>query len=125
MKLLYAVTKGDYSDYHIITLTADKEAAKKIAKRFSGTYDAMVEEYEDGEIILGKELYFVRMVDGNIDDVTEDDSEYNLFDTSVYHGNTWGGKSMYYTHVLTDTAEKAAKIGKDRIMKYIAEKESL
>ena len=122
---LYAVTKGDYSDYHIITLTADKEAAKKIAKRFSGTYDAMVEEYEDGEIILGKELYFVRMVDGNIDDVTEDGSEYNLFDTSVYHGNTWGGKPIYYTHVLTDSAEKAAKIGKDRIMKYIAEKEGL
>ena len=122
---LYAVTKGDYSGYHIITLTASKDAAKKIAKRFSGTYDAKVEEYEDGEIILGKELYFVRMVDGNIDDVTEDDSEYNLFDTSVYHGNTWGGKPMYHTHVLTDSAEKAAKIGKDRIMKYIAEKEGL
>ena len=122
---LYAVTKGDYSDYHIITLTADKDAAKKIAKWFSGTYDAMVEEYEDGDIILGKELYFVRMVNGNIDDVTEDGSEYNLFDTSVYHGNTWGGEPMYYTHVLTDSAEKAAKIGKDRIMKYIAEKEGL
>ena len=122
---LYAVTKGDYSDYHIITLTASKDAAKKIAKRFSGTYDAMVEEYEDGEIVLGKKLYFVRMVDGNMDDVTEDGSEYNLFDTSVYHGNTWGGKPMYYTHVLTDSAEKAAKIGKDRIMKYIAEKEGL
>ena len=122
---LYAVTKGDYSGYHIITLTASKDAAKKIAKRFSGTYDAKVEEYEDGEIILGKELYFARMVDGNIDDVTEDGSEYNLFDTSVYHGNTWGGKPIYYTHVLTDSAEKAAKIGKDRIMKYIAEKEGL
>lgn len=122
---LYAVTKGDYSDYHIITMTASKDAAKKIAKRFSGTYDAKVEEYEDGDIILGKELYFVRMVNGNIDDVTEDGSEYNLFDTSVYHGNTWGGEPMYYTHVLTDSAEKAAKIGKDRIMKYIAEKEGL
>ena len=122
---LYAVTKGDYSDYHIITLTASKDAAKKIAKRFCGTYDAKVEEYEDGEIILGKELYFVRMVDGNIDDVTEDGSEYNLFDTSVYHGNIWGGKPIYYTHVLTDSAEKAAKIGKDRIMKYIAKKEGL
>ena len=122
---LYAVTKGDYSDYHIIALTASKDAAKKIAKRFNGADDAKVEEYEDGEIILGKELYFVRMVDGNIDDVTEDGSEYNLFDTSVYHGNTWGGKPIYYTHVLTDSAEKAEKIGKDRIMKYIAEKENL
>lgn len=123
---LYAVTKGDYSDYHIITLTADKEAAKKIAKRFSDEYDvAKVEEYEDGKIILGKKLYFVRVVDGNVDDVAEELSDYYLFDTSVFRGHMYGGKEMYYTHVLTDTAEKAAKIGKDRIMKYIAEKEGL
>ncbi len=123
---LYAVTKGDYSDYHIITLTADKEAAKRIAKMFSdGEYDydkAKVEEYEDGKIILGKKLYFVRVVDGNVDDVVEDLSDYYLFDTSVLRGYMNGGKDMYYTHVLTDTAEKAEKIGKDRIMKYIAER---
>ena len=123
---LYAVTRGDYSDYHIITLTADKEAAKKIAKMFSDEYDvAKVEEYEDGKIILDKKLYFVRMVDGNIDDVAEDLSDYYLFDTSIFRGNMNLGKRIYFTHVLTDTAEKAAKIGKDRIMKYIAEKEGL
>ena len=123
---LYAVTKGDYSDYHIITLTADKEAAKKIAKMFSDECDvAKVEEYEDGKIILGKKLYFVRMVDGNVDDVAEDLSDYYLFDASVYRWHANRGKGLYYTHVLTDTAEKAAKIGKDRIMKYIAEKEGL
>lgn len=89
-----------------------------------GEYDkAKVEEYEDGKIILGKKLYFVRVEDGNVDDVAEELSDYYLFDTSVFW--VYGGKEMYYTHVLTDTAEKAAKIGKDRIMKYIAEKESL
>ena len=124
---LYAVTKADYSDYHIITLTADKEVAKKIAKMFSdGECDnAKVEEYEDGKIILGKKLYFVRVVDGNVDDVAEDLSDYYLFDTSIFRGNMMLGKRIYFTHVLTDTAEKAAKIGKDRIMKYIAEKEGL
>jgi hypothetical protein len=123
---LYAVTKGDYSDYHIIVLTANKEVAKKIAKRFSDKYDAAkVEEYEDGKIILGKKLYFVRVVDGNVDDVAEDSSDYYLFDASVFPGLMNRGKEMYYTHVLTDTAEKAEKIGKDRIMKYIAEKENL
>lgn len=123
---LYAVTKGDYSDYHIITLTASKDAAKKIAKMFSdGDDKAKVEEYEDGKIILGKKLYFVRVVDGNVDDVAEDSSDYYLFDASVLQGHMNSGKNMYYTHVLTDTAEKAAKIGKDRIMKYIAKKERL
>lgn len=123
---LYAVTKGDYSDYHIITLTADKEAAKKIAKMFSdGCDEAKVEEYEDGKAIVGKEVYFVRVVDGNVDDVSVSNSEYSLFDTSVYDCRAFARKGMYYTHVLTDSAEKAAKIGKDRIMKYIAEKENL
>lgn len=124
---LYAVTKGDYSDYHIITLTADKEAAKRIAKMCSnGEYDkAEVEEYEDGKIILGKKLYFVRVVDGNVDDVAEDHSDCYLFNTSVFGGFMNRGNEMYYTHVLADTGEKAAKIGKDRIMKYVAEKENL
>jgi hypothetical protein len=124
---LYAVTKGDYSDYHIITLTADKKAAKEIAKMFSdGEYDeAKVEEYEDGKIIIGKKLYFVRVVDGNVDDVVVSNSDYELFNTSVFPFYMDRGKENYYTHVLTDTAEKAAKIGKDRIMKYIAEKENL
>lgn len=124
---LYAVTKGDYSDYHIITLTEDKEAAKKIAKMFSnGEWDkAKVEEYEDGKAIVGKEVYFVRVVDGNVDDVSVSNSEYSLFDTSVYDCRAFARKGMYYTHVLTDSAEKAEKIGKDRIMKYIAEKENL
>ena len=123
---LYAVTKGDYSNYHIITLTQDRETAKKIAKRFSDEYNvAKVEEYEDGKIILGNYLYFVRVVGGIVDDVVESDSEYNLYDTFVSYGTMIGGEKMYYTYVLTDTAEKAAKIGKDRIMKYIAEKEGL
>ena len=124
---LYAVTKGDYSDYHIITLTADKKAAKEIAKMFSdGEYDkAKVEEYEDGKIIVGEKLYFVRVVDGNVDDVVVSNSDYDLFNTSVFPFYMDRGKKNYYTHVLADTAEKAAKIGKDRIMKYIAEKENL
>ena len=123
---LYAVTKGDYSDYHIITLTASKDAAKKIAKRFSDEYNvAKVEEYEDGKIILGNYLYFVRVVGGIVDDVVESDSEYNLYDTFVSYGTMIGGEKMYYTYVLTDSAEKAAKIGKDRIMKFIAKKEGL
>lgn len=125
---LYAVTKGDYSNYHIITLTEDKKVAKEIAKMFSGReeYDkAKVEEYEDGKIILGKMLYFVRVVDGNVCEVAEDLDDYNLFNPFVSRGLMNNGKEMYYTHVLADTAEKAEKIGKDRIMKYIAKKNNL
>lgn len=127
---LYAVTKGEYSDYHIIALTADKEVAKKIAKMFSyGEYDydqAQVEEYEDGEYLVGKGVFFIRVKNGEvtqIEDGMADDSwvfaEEVLYDETVSK-DACGG---YYTHVVADCAEKAAKIGKDRIMQYIASRE--
>lgn len=43
MKKFYAVTKGIYSEYHIITITDNKENADRIA----AAYDADIEEYED------------------------------------------------------------------------------
>lgn len=54
---VYVVTKGYYSDYHIITATTDEALAKKIAKRFSENitdpYDAaQVEVFENAEIKL-------------------------------------------------------------------------
>ena len=127
---LYAVTKGEYSDYHIIALTEDKEVAKKIAKLFSyGEYDydkAQVEEYEDGEYLVGKGVFFIRVKNGEvtqIEDGMADDSwvfaEEVLYDETVSK-DACGG---YYTHVVADCAEKAAKIGKDRIMQYIASRE--
>ena len=120
---LYAITRGDYSDYHIIALTADKNVAKQLAKRFSnrdGFYgNATIEEYEDGKFILNKELYYVRMEDGNIVDVTPDLSEYDLYHSSVTHVSLKDHEA-YYTHVLAESSIEAQKIGKDRIMQYIA-----
>lgn len=47
---LYAVTKGSYSDYHIVALTADKRRAERIAVLCSDNRDdATVEEFEDRE----------------------------------------------------------------------------
>ena len=47
---LYAITKGDYSSYHICALTVDKKKAMKLKKVYSDEwYDAMIEEFEDGQ----------------------------------------------------------------------------
>jgi len=47
---LYAITKGDYSYYHICALTANKDKANLLKSIYSDTYnDASIEEYEDGE----------------------------------------------------------------------------
>lgn len=46
MKTFYAVTDGDYSDYHIIAITDNKERAENIKKLYSGNYsEPMIEEF--------------------------------------------------------------------------------
>lgn len=123
---LYAITRGDYSDYHIITLTANKSVAKQLAKRFSDEIygNSRIEEYEDGAIIVGNKLYYVRMENGDITDVSPDESDYDLYNNSVTRIKL-GEKEIYYTHVLADSSSKAQKIGKDRIMKYIARRKGV
>lgn len=130
---LYAVTKGDYSAYHIIALTAKKDVAEKLAKQFSKRSGpcaiiepANVEEYEDGEYLIGKSVYFIRVKNGEvtqIEDGSADDTwiytEEVIYDETVLK-DACGG---YYTYVVSDDADKAAKIGKDRIMQYIASRE--
>ena len=133
---LYAVTKGEYSAYRIIALTADKDVAEKLAKKYSnrtnmygdGFEDAKVEEYEDGVVLLERDCYFVRVEDGNVTEVvapnTEDTwffEEEELYNDSVepMQSNT----NSYYTHVLARNADEAAKIGKDRVMHHIAASE--
>lgn len=60
---LYAVTSGEYEDYHIITLTASRRRAEKIAEM----YDANVEEYEDSEKLTEKPLTYMVYVYGRVD----------------------------------------------------------
>lgn len=49
---LYAVTKGEYSDYHIDALTTNRARAEFVAKKCSDKWnDAEVEEYEDREVV--------------------------------------------------------------------------
>ena len=133
---LYAVTKGDYSAYRIIALTASRDVAEKLAKKYSnrtnmygdGFEEAQVEEYEDGVVLLDRDCYFVRVENGNVTEVvppnTEDTwffEEEELYNDSV--GTMCSEKNSYYTHVLARNADEAAKIGTDRVMRYIAASE--
>lgn len=122
---LYAVTKGDYSDYHIVTITANKDTAEAPAKRFSGYLDdAQVEEYEDGQFLMGGSIYRVWSCGTEIRGCELDESDYNIQDIGKVSliGANW---NMYVTYVIAGSEEQASKIGKDRIVKYIAEKENL
>ncbi len=47
---IYAVTKGQYSDYHICALTTSKSNAERLRVLYSNDWDdAVIEEFEDGE----------------------------------------------------------------------------
>lgn len=47
---IYAITKGDYSEYHICRLTTDYEKAKRYKEAYSDRCgEAWIETYEDNE----------------------------------------------------------------------------
>lgn len=47
---IYAITKGNYSDYHICRLTTDYEKAKRYKEAYSDKWgEAWIETYEDNE----------------------------------------------------------------------------
>lgn len=62
---IYVITKGEYSDYRIITATTDKSLAEKIKAKYCGE-EAEIEEYEDAEEMLLDEYRFEYDADGNI-----------------------------------------------------------
>ena len=133
---LYAVTKGEYSDYHIIALTADKDVAEKLAQKYSNRTnmygddfdEAQVEEYEDGVVLLDRDCYFVRVENGNVTEVAPPNTKVTWFfeEEGLYNDSVEQMRSEtngYYTYVLARNADEAAKIGKDRVMQYIASRE--
>ena len=45
---IYIITAGQYSDYHIIAATVDKERAEKICELHKGNYtQPEIEKFED------------------------------------------------------------------------------
>ena len=118
---IYVVTKGDYSDYHIITATTDKKLANEIAKKFN----ADVEIYEDAEIML-KPLYLVEF-DGKGDIcaiIDKSNYEYWYGDVSEYrpyhkHHPSYGGG---YVYVTADNADHAIKIANEKRAEFLAKK---
>lgn len=127
--MIYVVTKGSYSAYHIIAATTDFETARKIAAKFTDPddwEDAIVETYPDAEIMLKNlwSVYFKKS--GEVWKCQLSDNEYDYherFDTvidTIY-------KSDYdlIVNVEADTEEAAIKIAAEKRAKYLAEKNGL
>ena len=120
---IYVITKGHYSDYHIITATTDEKMAYKIKEKFSGNggYDeADIEVFEDAELFL-KPCYFMRFDEnGNVIENKECKTKYGYDQESNIDF-----KGRFYTYVVTDNAEKAIKIGAERRAMWLAQENGL
>ncbi len=125
--MIYIVTKGHYSDYHIVAATTDRETADRIAAKFTDDWqDATVEEFPDAEVML-KNLWCVYFKkSGEVWKCEPSNSEYDYHDgldtiiDTIYKRN--------YDLIVTveaDTEEAAIKIAAEKRAKYLAEKNGL
>ena len=126
---LYAVTKGCYSDYHIVALTADKSRAKRIAKIYSDNWgEARVEEYEDGDSGDFRVPYYVLFYkNGSISAFMREYEDFRKAERkTVYHyGSNPMGTVKCEVYVLAESEEQAIKIAIDYLTQLKAEKEGI
>jgi len=115
---IYVVTKGCYSDYHIITATTDENLADEIKEKFSSKYEkAYVEVFENAELLL-KPCFFLRFDrNGNVrETVCRSDNEYSY---DCDYGIDVTGN--FYISVVADNLESAIKIGAEKRAIYLAQ----
>ena len=112
---IYVVTKGWYSDYHILTATTDLVQAEAIAKKFG----AEIEEYENAEIML-RPCWLIRFEkNGDVCECHLDDCEYG-YESVGLCGYDVNGR--VYVRIVADTVEQAIKAGAERRAKFLTEK---
>lgn len=114
---LYAITKGEYSDYRICALTANKAKAERLSVLYSDSYDdARIEEYEDGE---GEDVRVLWRCG-------EDGSNPELFKydrTEGVYEDIFG--DPYAIYVFAKDASHAEKKAHDMLSEYRAKKAGL
>ena len=127
MKTFYAVTAGDYSDYHIIAITDNKERAENIKKLCRSKYsEPMIEEFFDSES-KDEAFYSVRYdTDGSYDVILREFDGDNSFNINIIKENTsHDGWWKYKVFVMAKDKPHAIKIAQDLWAEYKAKKEGI
>lgn len=129
---VYAITAGDYSDYHIVGVSTDLKFATDFCKRRQGEYtwtNYRVEFFDTDDIMcLTEKMHFWGVkanAKGEIWATEMDDAisysakNRNFVDsyTTIY------GETFYEVHVVAEDEEHAKKIGYDLIMQSRYRKE--
>ena len=125
---LYAITEGDYSAYHIITLCSDKAVAESIIKRLNKVdegyeyplYSYRIEEYTDGKVYTDESLkgYYVRFGKSKCEVNIEEEIEFCYREYVTW--KTDG--TIYSLYVFAHNEEEAKKIASEKRAKLIAER---
>lgn len=120
MSKIYVVTKGHYSDYHIITATTDKKLANEIAKKFSDGWDkADVEVYEDAELYMKPVFYVGFEQNGDVHAIYDESSSTYYYDNINECDFEVDGKRVYAV-VQADDEEHAIKIASEKRAEFLA-----
>lgn len=123
---IYVLTRGSYSDYHIITATVDYELAKQLKEKFERLEnfwhdEVNIEVYENAETYM-RPCWFLRFdKSGNVIESSESNSEYSYTDLSC----GLDVKGNYYVNLIADDLESAIKIGAEKRAMFLAEKEGI
>lgn len=127
---LYAITEGDYSAYHIITLCSDRAVAESIYERLKKADEGFeyplhsyrIEEYTDGKVYSDESMkgYCVRF-DGPECEVKaegEGEIEYCFREDVIWQTNG----TIHCLYIFAHNEEEAKKIASERRAKLIAER---
>lgn len=122
---IYVVTRGSYSNYHIITATLDRAVAEAVAKKFFTKYgETEIEEYEDAELLL-KPRWNVRFPkDGPVEVEEQPFRDYYTGPRCIVYVR-FGTLVLEVEDVAADDTESAIKIASEKRAQYLAEKNGL
>jgi hypothetical protein len=123
--IFYAVTKGEYSDYHIITITTNKEKAEFLAKRFSDKWDeAKVEEYTENEILFKPLWYVLFDHKGNVE-YARCESANSYAYVNYVNKPDYSFCNKIRVYVTADDKESAIKIAAEKRAEFLAREEGV
>ena len=127
---IYVITKGKYSDYHIVGVAVDKEKANRIAEVNSETWEmATVNEYDtdsyDDAIKNGVMYHVVKHETGKMDAWLMDrwqceDLEDEIGKVSRDRCTSWSGRSYndLNTYIRAKNVDHAIKIASEKFAEY-------
>jgi hypothetical protein len=126
--MIYIVTRGRYSDYHVIAATINRELAEKIKEKFDDDWDeCRIEEFPDAEIMLKKiwRVYFKKNGEAYAREDSDNEYVYQRINDIQEFPHTHAYPNELCVIVEADSEEAAIKIAAEKRAMYFSIKNGL